>query len=271
MQKLKSNSKGDTRTHDALHILSEGHIKVLGLSILLAKAVYENLGFLIFDDIVNAIDDDHRGGIAKLLLCHADLKDKQHILTCHGENFINKLEHKLGTSQAAKHVKSYRFFPADTIETRGVQVSIGDSKHYLLKAKESLGKNNLKDSATDCRRAVESISYQLWKKLNRRLKVNLKVTMRSPGVPPDLSTVVDSLIKELGKILEVDALRENLLELKARYPWSLLNKGVHEDDDQPEFERTDISKLLTLIKNIEENVTAFKLAVSVTRCVMLQK
>ena len=244
--------------------MSEGHIKVLGLSILLAKAVHENLGFLIFDDIVNAIDDDHRGGIAELLLCHVDLKDKQHIVTCHGETFINKLEHKLGASQADKYVESYRFFPADTIETRGVQVSIGDSKHYLLKAKESLSKNNLKDSATDCRRAVESLSYQLWKKLDNSLKVYLKVTMRSPRVPPDLSTVVDSLIKELKKISGVDTLRESLLELKAKYPWSLLNKGVHEDDDQPEFEREDISNILRLIQNIEENVTTLKLTMSGT-------
>lgn len=262
--KIKIGFKGDKRTHDALHILSGGHIKVLGLSILLAKAVHANLGFLIFDDIVNAIDDDHRGGIAELLLCHADLKDKQHIVTCHGETFINKLEHKLGASQADKYVKSYRFFPADTIETRGVQVSIGDSKHYLLKAKESLSKNNLKDSATDCRRAVESLSYQLWKKLDKRLKVYLKVTMRSPRVPPDLSTVVDSLIKELKKISGVDTLRESLLELKAKYPWSLLNKGVHEDNDQPEFEREDISNILILIQNIEENVTTLKLAMSGT-------
>ena len=262
--KIEIKFKGDSRTHDALHILSEGHIKVLGLSILLAKAVNENLGFLIFDDIVNAIDDDHRGGITDLLLCHNDLKDRQHILTCHGETFINKLEHKLGTSVAGKHVKSYRFIPADTVSTRGVQVSIGDSKHYLLRAKESLGKNNLQDSAADCRRAVESISYQLWKKLDKRLRVNLKVTMRSPSVPPDLSTVVDSLIKELKKLSGVDALRGNLSEVKARYPWSLLNKGVHEDDDQPEFERKDISELLTLIQSIEENVSSLKLAVSGT-------
>lgn len=130
--KIEIKFKRDSRTYDALHILSDGHIKVLGLSILLAKAANENLGFLIFDDIVNAIDDDHRGGIADLLLCHNDLKDRQHILTCHGETFINKLEHKLGTSLAEKHVKSYRFIPADTLTTRGVQVSIGDSKHYLF-------------------------------------------------------------------------------------------------------------------------------------------
>ena len=262
--KIEIKFKGDSQIEDALHILSDGHIKVLGLSILLAKAVNENLGFLIFDDIVNAIDDDHRGGIADLLLCHNDLKDRQHILTCHGETFINKLEHKLGASLTGKHVKNYRFIPADIVTTRSVQVSIGDSKHYLLKAKESLNKNNLKDSASDCRRAVESISYQLWKKLDKELKINLKVTMRAPGVPPDLATVVDSLIKELEKIKGVKELHENLSALKTKYPWSLLNKGVHEDGDesQPEVERKDISDLIILIQSIEGNVSSFKMSVA---------
>lgn len=260
--KIEIKFKADSRTHDALYILSEGHIRVLGLSILLAKAVNENLGFLIFDDIVNAIDDDHRSGIADLLLCHNDLKDRQHILTCHGETFINKLEHKLGTSLAGKHVKSYRFIPVDTVTKRGVQISIGDSKHYLLKAKELLDKNNLKDSATDCRRAVESISYQLWKKLDKQLKVNLKVTMRAPGTQPDLSTVVDSLIIELKKISGVEELINNFSSLKTKYSWGLLNKGVHEDESKPEFERKDISELITLVQNIEENVSSFKLTVA---------
>jgi len=265
--KIEIKFKDDPRTHDALHILSEGHIKVLGLTILLAKAVHENLGFLIFDDIVNAIDDDHRGGIAELLLLHEDLKKRQHILTCHGETFINKLEQKLGASLAGKSVKSYRFIPADTVTMRGVQVSIGESKHYLLKAEESLNKNNLKDSATDCRRAVESITYQLWKTIDKRLKTNLQVSMRAPGAPPDLSTVVDSLIKQLRKISGVEVLSGNLSALKTKYPWSLLNKGVHEDENEPEFERKDIIDLVALVRIIEENVASIKLTVSNTEII----
>jgi hypothetical protein len=196
-----------------------------------------------------------------------DLKDRQYILTCHGETFVNKLEHTLGASLAGKHVKSYRFIAADTVTTRGVQVSIGDSKHYLLKAKESLDKNNLKDAAMDCRRAIESISYQLWKKLVKQLKINLKVTMRDPGARPDLSTIVDSLIEELKKVKGVEGLRGDLSAVKDKYPWSLLTKGVHEDgnDSQPEFERKDISELIKLIQNIEESVASFKLSVASTR------
>jgi hypothetical protein len=265
--KFEIKFKADPRTHDALYILSEGHIKVLGLSILLAKAINENLGFLIFDDIVNAIDDDHRSGIADLLIGHSDLKDRQYILTCHGETFINKLKHKLGASLAGKHVKSYRFIPVDTASTRGVQVSIGNSKHYLLKANESLKQNDLKDSATDCRRAVESISYQLWKKLDKLLRINLKVTMRAPGVQPDLASVVESLIKQVGKIYGFEKLNENLLSLKAKYPWSLLNKGVHEDENQPEFERKDISELITLLQSIEEDVSSFKLGATTVEAI----
>lgn len=251
--------QGDSCKHNALQILSEGHIRVLGLSILLAKAVKEDLGFLVFDDVVNAIDDDHRDGIAQLLLKHPDLKDRQHIVTCHGQMFINKLEHKLGASLAGKEVKAYRFFPADTSEERCVRVCIGDSNHYLLKAKESLDKNELKDAATHCRQALESISQLLWNKLAKTLRADLTVKMRSPSSNPDLSTVVDGLIKLIKPIDGLKDLRQELQVLKEKYPWSLLNKGTHEQSDLPEFERKDISDLLSLVWSIEEKVSALKL------------
>ena len=53
--------------YDALVLLSEGHIKCLGLSILLAKNLAQGCPVLIFDDIVNAIDDEHRNGIWRTL------------------------------------------------------------------------------------------------------------------------------------------------------------------------------------------------------------
>ncbi len=47
--------------------MSEGHIRCLGLAILVAKNVKLNCPVLIFDDAVNAIDDEHRGGIRDTL------------------------------------------------------------------------------------------------------------------------------------------------------------------------------------------------------------
>jgi len=245
-----------------LLILSEGHIKVLGLSLLLSKVVNENLGFIIFDDIVNAIDDEHRDGIAELLLNNFDLKNRQHIITSHGDIFINKLEHKLGASVASKEVKSYRFVPTDSMDERGIKISIGDSKHYLLLAKKSLAVDSRKEVASRCRQAIESISEQLWNKLGRKLNINLTVKMRAPGARPDLSSVIDSLIKELHVITGLSDLEDSFKLLKEKYSWSLLNKGTHEQGDLPEFERKDVSDLLSLVENIEIKVSKVNLEIS---------
>jgi hypothetical protein len=251
VKKIIIRFHGDTKEHDALLILSEGHIKILGLSLLLSKVVNEDLGFIIFDDIVNAIDDEHRDGIAELLLKSPDLKDRQYIITCHGEMFVSKLEHKLGASTAGKDVKSYRFIPLDVNEGRGVKISIGNSKHYLLLARKSLENDARKDVASRCRQAIESISEQLWNKLGKKLNVNLTVKMRSPGSRPELSSVIDSLIKELQGISGLNELQADLKQLKGKYFWSLMNKGTHEQGDLPELERKDVVDLLTLVEKIE--------------------
>jgi hypothetical protein len=251
---------GEDTQKDALHVLSEGHIKVLGLSILLAKSVHEELGFLIFDDIVNAIDDDHRSGIVELLLTHPDFSEKQQIITCHGEQFINKLEHRLGASSTSKEVKRYRFYPVDAIGERGVKVSTGDAKHYLLQAKDAYEINALKDAASKCRLAIESIAETLWKKLGIEKNISLTVKMRAPGARPDLSTVVDSLIKVLKETDQESAAYVTFSSLKNKYPWSILNKGTHEQDNLPEFERTDIDSVLKLLETLEQEINKIKFA-----------
>jgi len=86
--------------------------------------------------------------------------------------------------------------------------------------------------------------------------------MRSPGFPPDLFTVVDSLLGELSKINGTDDLKTQITELKTKYSWSLLNKGVHEDEKQPEFERIDIQSLIELIEKIEALVESINLQIS---------
>jgi hypothetical protein len=267
---IKQNEKivikfvGDSRTYDALQILSEGHIKALGLSLLLAKVVSDGLGFIIFDDIVNAIDDDHRSGIASLLLECPDIKHRQQIITCHGEEFIKKLTHMLGASAASKLVKYYKFEPLDNVDERGIIISVGDSKHYLTRAEEACQNNNLKDSLTYCRKAVESLSTQLWRKLGGSLSLNLSVKMRQPNSKPDLASVVDALNGEIKKItLKPESkLKENMKSLKEQYNWALLNKGTHEEENLPEFERNDVKSLIALIKEIEQEILTLKIQVS---------
>ena len=73
---------------DALHILSEGHIRCIGLAILLAKNIKENCPLIIFDDPVNAIDDDHRESIRRTLFEDKFFEEKQIILLAMAKSFL---------------------------------------------------------------------------------------------------------------------------------------------------------------------------------------
>ncbi|MCM1234333.1 MAG: AAA family ATPase [Ruminococcus flavefaciens] len=165
---------------EALQVLSEGHIKILGLSILLAKAVHDKLNFIVFDDIVNAIDDDHRNGVADLLMNHTDFRDIQIILSTHGDQFIVKLQDKLGKSRYNKAAITYKFIPADSLMERGVIAEYSDAKAPLDAAEKKYAENEIKDSASKCRQAMECIAYNLWNVIAKTPK-NV-MTVKSPQV-----------------------------------------------------------------------------------------
>jgi len=256
---------GSPSIYNPLKIFSEGHLKVLGLSILLSKIVQDDLKFIIFDDVVNAIDDDHRDGIAELLLKNTLFKSRQQIITCHGDLFISKLEHKLGQSEVSKHVKKYRFVPSDIIEERGIKISNGDPKHYVIRAKEAHARDERKVTAGLCRQAVEALTEALWIKLGKTMQISISVSMRTPKNKPDLYSVVNGLIKSIKKLPGLEELTGYLTHLKENYNWLLLNKGIHEQGDLPEFERTDLTNLLALIDEIEDSVSNLKLVIHTTK------
>jgi hypothetical protein len=245
--------------YDALYILSEGHIRILGLSILLAKAETEGLNFIIFDDIVNAIDDDHKNGVAELLMNNDDFKNREQIITCHGERFIKLLEDKLGVDGTQKLVRHYRFLPSEIIYNRGIRFSPGNSMHNLIQAQQHFDKNELKDTAAKCRQAVESIAENIWTKLSKQIKMDLSVIIRAPDQKPDLSSVIDSLTSKIGKIDGHSTLFILLSTLKKQYKWLLLNKGIHEEQNLPEFEVKEIKDLLELVKSVEKESKSFTL------------
>lgn len=248
----------DGSTSEALQVLSEGHIKILGLSILLAKAVHDNLNFIIFDDIVNAIDDDHRNGVADLLMNHVDFANTQIILSTHGDQFIFKLQDKLGQKRVKENAIVYKFIPADSLEERGVIVEYSDSKTPLMAAEDKYNKNETKDAASKCRQAMECISYNLWNLIAKSSDATISVGMRSPKSLPDLNSIVDGLIKKTGKIKGMEDINAELKSLKEAGNWRVLNKGTHFEDEQKEFERADIKcvydhlvKLDDMIRNIK--------------------
>ena len=251
----------DGISQDALQILSEGHIRILGLSILLAKAVSEEMPFIVFDDIVNAIDDDHRDGVASLLITHKDFQEMQMILTCHGELFVTNLEsHVTDRNKMAR----YMFLPADTLEERGIVIKYQDSTIPLKVAREKFENHELKDSAAKCRQAVECIAGSLWKKVSPNVG-GISVLLRNLQGTPDLRQVVDGLKnatrpKKLCDAEEIHKLLEELTNMKI---WDLLNKGTHVDTTLPEFSRKEVKELLELLEKLNDNVRQLKIKATV--------
>ncbi|MBU1044351.1 MAG: hypothetical protein KJ915_08160 [Candidatus Omnitrophica bacterium] len=256
-QKIEILFLGSENRLDALQILSEGHIRCLGLVLLLSKAVNEGLEILVFDDIVNAIDDDHRSGIIELLLSHEDLKDKQQIITCHGEEFVKNLELASDKNKRNDLVSNIQFIPPDIIKQRGVKIYYSDPKHYLELADRDYQKDNRRDALKNCRQAMENILEHFWKKLSKKGDFQLNVGMRSPSSRPEARSVLDGICKKLGKmdISKNINIKEQFDKLGSGKMWSMLNKGIHEEGEgQPEFERNDIKELIELLQNLERNV-----------------
>jgi ABC-type lipoprotein export system ATPase subunit len=86
---LKIESFG--RQEDPRALASEGHLDSIGLCIFLAfvKKFNEDCSLLVLDDVVTAIDSNHRDKICKLLF--ETFRDKQFIITTHDEVWYEQL------------------------------------------------------------------------------------------------------------------------------------------------------------------------------------
>lgn len=80
-------SSADGTSLDAFAILSEGHLRALGLSLLLAMAEKNKFPLIVFDDVVNAIDSDHRSNIIDLFFSDPYLSHTQMVVTTHDRLF----------------------------------------------------------------------------------------------------------------------------------------------------------------------------------------
>ena len=78
------------------------------------KILKKNCPILIFDDPVNAIDDEHRAAIRETLFKDSFFEQTQIILAIHGEEFFNNTHQMLGKERAAIS-QSYIFSPISLI------------------------------------------------------------------------------------------------------------------------------------------------------------
>lgn len=142
----------DGTIQDAFAVLSEGHLRVLGLSLLLAMAQKNRLPLIVFDDVVNAIDSDHRSNIIDLLFSDPYLCRTQMVVTTHDRLFWERFciiadRH----SQADQHASSVLSYT-----NRGI-VSVDHSGGFQSKVHEALQVYDVRQALIYCRVWFESI------------------------------------------------------------------------------------------------------------------
>jgi len=247
----------------ALQILSEGHVRCLGLAILLAKNIQLKCPLIVFDDVVNAIDDDHRGDIRTFICTSQRLASKQIILTTHAEQFVKELELYF-TGESYKSEVTKLAFIADR-EDRRVRVRHDAQQNYIYKIQKACRDAEWSEALYDCRCGLESLSHKLWRSIsNAGFRTEFYVVINTPNGIPDLMTVVRAINKFLKKhggasCTEINEVLDYLLGIgtKSTAVWSYLNKGAHEEEGRPAFDQTIVKQIAEKMLALDKLVKAW--------------
>jgi DNA sulfur modification protein DndD len=258
-QKLKISYQNEPQKYfDALHVLSEGHIRCVGLAILLAKNIKEGCPLLIFDDPVNAIDDDHRQSIRRTLFEDDYFHGKQIILTCHGEEFFKDIQNQLSVEQV-KSSQRLAFLPR--IDEPHIQVDFNCApRNYIEGALEHIRKNELRFALGKSRQALESLTIgKVWQYVSKHGDGNLSIKLRAANAPIGLRQLTEQLKIKINKgdFTDPDKIRvlapiEQLLGINGdSLEWRYLNKGTHDEVDRAEFERNSVNTIVAAIASLD--------------------
>lgn len=251
--------RGNPRTRvNALQTLSEGHIRCLGLAILLGKASTIGTPLIIFDDAINAIDHDHRSGIREAIFESDRFARTQIVVTCHSPEFIKDIENHL-PQQFRNDCKQYVLRHHDGDHQPRVNPDVGTA-NYLARARQALDRVDPREALSFARKALEMLSNKAWKWLESHRVGNIAVMVEGPGKEPQLRTLCEALRTKLrGTPTFVHASKQPLLEgLEAvlgipaqTLVWTLLNKGAHEEADRDDFDMPHVEAVLTVLKSID--------------------
>lgn len=257
-----SFNRDSERFFDALHILSEGHIRCIGLAILIAKNLKENSPLLIFDDPVNAIDDDHREAIRRTLFEVPDLRGKQMVIACHGEEFFKDIQNLLPVERA-RQTRAVSFLPQNGAFHVCVDLNCAP-RNYIVSARSHFDKNEVRDALDKSRKALEAVTKgKMWRYVSRFGDGNLSIKMRSSTAPIELRNLTEQLKSKIANAaftnpqkISVLAPVELLLGISGESrEWRYLNKGTHEEENRAEFSRETVNQIISALEAIDAALT----------------
>ncbi|WP_175751576.1 ATP-binding protein [Burkholderia anthina] len=245
------------RRVDALAVLSEGHIRCLGLAILLAKSLNMDCPVVIFDDAINAIDHDHRNGIRQTIFDGDRFLQSQILVTCHSQEFIKDIQNSMPRERRTD-CQEYLLMYHDGDHHPRVHPDVGSS-NYLTRARQALDRFDSRDALSYARKALEMLGKKSWRWLKSHDQGELAVLVDGPGNEPTLRALCESLRKKLresptfahaSKEPLLNAI-EIILGIPSNLIWTYLNKGTHEEADREEFDREQVALVVQTLEQID--------------------
>ncbi|WP_261377972.1 hypothetical protein [Vreelandella titanicae] len=230
----------------------------------MAKNIEQGCPVVIFDDVVNAIDDEHRDGIWRTFFEDGLLDDKQVILTSHAEEFLHRIQQELG-AQRASDIKRYKFLPHNGEHELRVD-SDPPTKNYVLLAQHAFAADDKREALRQARPALESLTDRVWTWLSRRGYGRIELGLSGPRSPWELNNkciklrkAVNGIAEQHTALLAVVAALDSLLNIGGRsIEWSYLNGAVHDSQRDHEFERATVRTIVEAIEAIDAALGALR-------------
>lgn len=258
-QKIEITFRGNPQVRvDALRILSEGHIRCLGLAILLAKGQSIQSPLIVFDDAINAIDHDHRSGIRETIFESDHFADTQLIVTCHSNEFIKDIQQHL-PAQRRNDCQVYLF----RHHTGNYQPRVTGnvpSRNYVVRARASKDALDNREALASCRQGLEMLSEKVWRWLASHDLGVLNLQIAGMGAEPNLRNLSEALHKRLNdattfnhanKAALVNAFGRILGIPAANLIWTYLNKGTHEEADRDDFDADLVESVVQTLEALD--------------------
>ena len=255
-QKIEISFRGNPQVRvDALRILSEGHIRCLGLAILLAKGQSIQSPLIVFDDAINAIDHDHRSGIRETIFESDHFAETQLIVTCHSDEFIKDIQQHL-PAQRRGDCQVYLF----RNHTGNYQPRVTGnvpSRNYVVRARASKDALDNREALAACRQGLEMLSEKVWRWLASHDLGVLNLQLVGVGSAPGLRNLSKALFKRLNDTATFNHANKPLLVASygqilgipaANLVWTYLNKGTHEEANRDDFDATLVE---TVVQTLE--------------------
>jgi len=243
---------------DALHVLSEGHIRCLGLAILMAKAKSIGSPIIVFDDAINAIDHDHRGGIRETIFESDHFAQTQLIVTCHSNEFIKDIQQHL-PAQHRSGCQVYLFRHHDGNYQPRVTGNI-PSANYIAKARAAREALNDRDALAASRQALEMLSEKTWRWLDSHDQGVLNLMLARIGAEPALRNLCEALVKKLrdaqtfshGNKAALLTAYDRILGIPVNnLIWTYLNKGTHEEAERDDFDGEQVELVVQTLEELD--------------------